>query len=191
MRRIIHRSAKAVASSSSDEDNEDDAFTALSKKQKKVPGKSSTNDDSSGITNKNGDTTATGVATAADTCSNKRHFHMSSERAAKMDALLKELEYDASLETTDSTNTTASAVTSSDHFYNDGFVPNKKGSFVEAGEEYSTTNIFVGNLDPSVTEEMLTDLFRQFGEETKKHESYARSFFVCSYIMRPLMSLSI
>jgi hypothetical protein len=64
MRRIIHRSAKAVAFSSSDEDNEDDAFTALSKKQKKVPGKSSTNDDSSGITNKNGDTTATGVATA-------------------------------------------------------------------------------------------------------------------------------
>ncbi len=46
MRRIIHRSAKAVAFSSSDEDNEDDAFTALSKKQKKVPGKSSTNDDS-------------------------------------------------------------------------------------------------------------------------------------------------
>jgi hypothetical protein len=28
MRRIIHRSAKAVAFSSSDEDNEDDAFTA-------------------------------------------------------------------------------------------------------------------------------------------------------------------
>jgi hypothetical protein len=94
MRRIIHRSAKAVAFSSSDEDNEDDAFTALSKKQKKVPGKSSTNDDSNGITNKNGDTTATGVATAAG------HFHLSSERAAKMDALLKEMEYDASLETT-------------------------------------------------------------------------------------------
>jgi RNA recognition motif-containing protein len=36
--------------------------------------------------------------------------------------------------------------------------------------------IFVGNLDPSVTEEMLTDLFCQFGEETKKHESYARPF---------------
>ena len=47
---------------------------------------------------------------------------MSSERAAKMDALLKELEYDASLETIDSTKTAASAVTSSDYFYNDGFV---------------------------------------------------------------------
>jgi hypothetical protein len=191
MRRIIHRSAKAVASSSSDEDNEEDAFTALSKKQKKGPGKSSTtpsttNDDSSGNTNKNGDTTATGVSSAVDTCSNKRHFHMSSERAAKMDALLRELEYDASLETIDSTKTAASAVTSSDYFYNDGFVPNKKGSFVEAGDEHSTTNIFVGNLDPSVTEEMLTDLFRQFGEETKEHESYARSFFVCVLTSRGL-----
>jgi hypothetical protein len=47
IRRIIHRSAKAVAFSSSDEDND-----------------------------------------------------LSSERAAKMDALLKEMEYDASLETT-------------------------------------------------------------------------------------------
>jgi hypothetical protein len=28
------------------------------------------------------------------------HFHLSSERAAKLDALLKEMEYDASLETT-------------------------------------------------------------------------------------------
>lgn len=181
MRRIIHRSAKAVASSSSDEDNEDDAFTALSRKQKKVLG------NSSGSTNKNGDSTAAGVATAADTSSNKRHFHMSSERAAKMDALLKELEHDASLETAEA-STAASTVISSDHFYNDGFVPNKKGSFVEAGEEHSTTNIFVGNLDPSVTEEMLTDLFRQFGEENRKDDLYAH--FFCSYITSALMSLS-
>jgi len=45
-----------------------------------------------------------------------------------------------------------------------GFVPQKKGSFVEEGEEHLTTNIFVGNLAPSVTEEQLTDLFRQIGE---------------------------
>jgi U2-associated protein SR140 len=32
------------------------------------------------------------------------------------------------------------------------------------GSLHSTTSIFIGNLDPSVTEEMLTDLFRQFGD---------------------------
>jgi RNA recognition motif-containing protein len=33
-----------------------------------------------------------------------------------------------------------------------GFAPTKKGSYVEAGEEQSTTNIFVGNLPTHVTE---------------------------------------
>jgi RNA recognition motif-containing protein len=38
------------------------------------------------------------------------------------------------------------------------------GSYVDPGDEDSTTNIFVGNLAPSITEEQMTDLFRQFGE---------------------------
>ena len=46
------------------------------------------------------------------------------------------------------------------------FEPIKKGSFVEPGEEYITTNIFVGNLAPTLTEEEVTDLFRQFGRQT-------------------------
>lgn len=43
------------------------------------------------------------------------------------------------------------------------FVPAKKGSYVQAGEEGTTTNLFVGNLAPTLTEEDVTDLFRQFG----------------------------
>ena len=42
-------------------------------------------------------------------------------------------------------------------------VPHKKGSFVEPGQEHTTTNLFVGNLAPTLTEEEVTDLFRQFG----------------------------
>jgi hypothetical protein len=169
MRRMIHRSNQAIASSSSDDDDEEDAFSALSKKKKKILNK---NNNNSGNDVGDSSTTATtaaavaaAVAATTDTSSNKRHFHMSSERAAKMDALLKELEYDASIE--NAVTGTATITTTTNPQYTDGFVPNKKGSFVEAGEEYSTTNVFVGNLDPSVTEEMLTDLFRQFGEEYK------------------------
>jgi len=39
-----------------------------------------------------------------------------------------------------------------------------RGSHVDEGDELITTNIFVGNLAPSITEEQMTDLFRQFGE---------------------------
>jgi RNA recognition motif-containing protein len=39
-----------------------------------------------------------------------------------------------------------------------------RGSFVDPGDELLTTNIFVGNLATSITEEQMTDLFRQFGE---------------------------
>jgi U2-associated protein SR140 len=43
------------------------------------------------------------------------------------------------------------------------------GSFVQPGEEHLTTNIFAGNLAPSITEEQMTDLFRQFGEDIRHH----------------------
>ena len=39
-----------------------------------------------------------------------------------------------------------------------------KGSFVRPGEEHLTTNLFVGNLATSITEEQLAELFSQFGE---------------------------
>jgi hypothetical protein len=110
-------------------------------------------------------TTASAKKKPVDTSSHKRHHHMTTERAAKMDALLEELKADATAASTNMKHRRNDGSESPLHMHDDGFVPNKKGSFVTgAEEEYTTTNIFVGNLDPTVSEEMLTDLFRQFGE---------------------------
>jgi hypothetical protein len=85
---------------------------------------------------------------ATVTSSMKRHHSVSSDaRKAKMDALLMELE-----EAKHNTRKTP---------YSRG---ESKGSFVEHDEEHVTTNIFVGNLPSSMTEERLTNLFEQFGE---------------------------
>lgn len=75
---------------------------------------------------------------------------MSGSRKAKMDALLQELEQDKKL---------PAAKDRSQQLY----VPHKKGSFVEPGQEHFTTNIFVGNLARHLTEEEVTNVFRQFG----------------------------
>ena len=41
----------------------------------------------------------------------------------------------------------------------------RQGSYCQNYEEEQlTTNLYVGNLDPSVTEEQLTELFRQYGD---------------------------
>lgn len=98
------------------------------------------------------DTAPTAAATptlpTSNTSSMKRHHGSSDSRKAKMEALLQELEAEK-----------ASAVIHP-------FVPEKKGSFVQPGQEHLTTNIFVGNLAPSITEEQMTELFRQFGEHS-------------------------
>jgi hypothetical protein len=84
---------------------------------------------------------------ATVTSSMKRHHSVLSDtRKAKMDALLIELE--------ESKRKACRTPRSRE----------VKGSFVESGEEHVTTNIFVGNLPFSMTEERLTDLFQQFGE---------------------------
>ena len=83
------------------------------------------------------------------TSSMKRHHkEMSDSRKAKMDALLQELEQEKK-----------NVDTGRDR----AFVPVKKGSYVDPGDEHITTNIFVGNLAPTLTEEEVTALFRQFG----------------------------
>lgn len=73
------------------------------------------------------------------TSSMKRHHKPSNVRKAKMDALLQELE--AEKDQIPKKRRTL-------------FVPEKKGSFVAPGEENLTTNLFVGNLSPSLTEEV-------------------------------------
>jgi hypothetical protein len=74
------------------------------------------------------------------TSSMKRHHKPSDTRKAKMEALLQELEAE-----------NISRKPQDLH----RFVPEKKGSFVEPGEEKLTSNLFVGNLAPSITEEDL------------------------------------
>lgn len=91
-------------------------------------------------------------AVAAVTSSMKRHHGaMSDARKRKMDELIKELQQEP--------GRNAQADRRSP------YVPDKKGSFVKPGEEQVTTNIFVGNLPPTLTEEDVTELFRQFGED--------------------------
>jgi hypothetical protein len=94
------------------------------------------------------------LPTAALTSSMKRHHKPSDQRKAKMDALLQELKAEKNR-----------APPADPH----RFIPEKKGSFVDQAEEHLTTNIFVGNLAPSITEEALTDLFLQFGEQQRGH----------------------
>lgn len=72
------------------------------------------------------------------TSSMKRHHKPSDIRKAKMDALLQELEAEKDEIPRNSKR----------------FVPEKKGSFVVAGEEHLTSNLFVGNLAPSIAEEV-------------------------------------
>ena len=77
------------------------------------------------------------------TSSMKRHHKPNEVRKAKMDALLQELEAEK--------NSKAPTRKEQQQHYH-RFVPDKKGSFVDPSEEHLTTNIFVGNLAPSITE---------------------------------------
>lgn len=137
---------------------EEDVFAKLSKKKKgsKAGNESNANKkaSSSSKTASKPSQPAAVQLPASTTSSMKRHHLKGQEsRKAKMDALLLELEEERALNPIGPQNRGR------------GFVPEKKGSFVDPGEEHLTTNIFVGNLAPSITEEELTDLFRQFGEK--------------------------
>ena len=86
---------------------------------------------------------------ASLTSSMKRHHTaLSDARKAKMENLLSELQ--------------ATERTVKPHRSARDVAP--KGSFVRPGEEHLTTNLFLGNLATSITEEQLTELFSQFGE---------------------------
>jgi hypothetical protein len=100
----------------------------------------------------------------AQTSSTKRHHgEVSDARKAKMDAILLELE-------SETTNRVSKSSDMSRHRHRSNNLIERPmqqrsgGSFVDPGDEHMTTNIFVGNLAPSITEEQMTELFRQFGE---------------------------
>jgi hypothetical protein len=165
--------------SSSSSDSDDAGFAAISKNKsgKKRPRSSSgvaNNPSASSSNEKNNDDDGNNHSTASvllttETSSNKRHHHANASRQAKMDALLEELQ---STKPTDPATSQAedygSIYAHETSYYGDGYdrpPPQKMGSYVEPGQEHLTTNIFVGNLDPTTTEEELTDAFRQFGED--------------------------
>jgi hypothetical protein len=102
------------------------------------------------------------AASTVTTSSMKRHHvTLTDARKLKMDALLEELEHEKIRS----------------HSKNQPHQQPTRGSFVQPGEENSTTNLFVGNLSPSITEEQLTDLFSQFGEKRVSRRDASRVFW--------------
>ena len=82
----------------------------------------------------------------------KRHYGASSTRKTKMETVLEELQMEKqpSLEHRRPPNRSSSTLTG--------------GSFVDPEHEYSTTNMFVGNLPLTINESILSDFFVRFGE---------------------------
>ena len=157
---MIRRRGHGHEEEDSSSSDEEDAFSALSKKGNAKKKAKKNEPMSSGIKPDINDRKvikeeSTGFKSTADegeansspvpfrgplsvTSSMKRHHKPSDARKAKMDALLQELE--AEKDQVPKKRRT--------------FVPEKKGSFVAPGEEHLTTNLFVGNLAPSITEEV-------------------------------------
>ena len=159
---MIRRRGHGHENEDSSSSDEEDAFSALSKKgnaKKKAKKSEPTSNVTSSIVNdrkcvalKAESSVSKSTTDAREpnlssaplrapislTSSMKRHHKPSDARKAKMDALLQELE--AEKDQIPKKRRT--------------FVPEKKGSFVTPGEEHLTTNLFVGNLSPSITEEV-------------------------------------
>jgi hypothetical protein len=115
--------------------DEEDAFTALSRtaKRSKLQGP---HPGDPPVQSQSVESEPKMVLPKPITSSMKRHHKPNDDRKAKMDALLQELEAEKQKVATEPSR----------------FVPEKKGSFVHPSEEHLTTNIFVGNLAPSITE---------------------------------------
>lgn len=186
---VKRRPIKGFDECSSSDDEEEDAFASLGKKGKKRPSASleGTNEEpnisrqdsnSSKLTRQESTSSNRDGKSlpATETSSNKRHHHLSLARKSKMDAMLADLQSSQPLDITANNSHGYNSNRgyqedygpledeSNAYGYNYGR-PNKLGSYVEPGKEHLTTNIFVGNLDPCTTEEELTDVFREFGED--------------------------
>jgi U2-associated protein SR140 len=154
------RGAPSSESGDTSSSEEDDVFATLKKKSRlsKPDAEDALNSSTLSVpttceaTNLDkGSTTITGInhVKASITSSMKRHHGaISSSRKAKMDALLHELNAE--------TNILSKQPRPSNQ--------RVSGSFVQPGEEDITTNLFVGNLAPHLTEEQVYDVFVQFGE---------------------------
>mmetsp|Transcript_13071 Transcript_13071/g.20312 ORF Transcript_13071/g.20312 Transcript_13071/m.20312 type:complete len:671 (-) Transcript_13071:54-2066(-) len=148
---IRRRGANPHESSSSDDDN-DDVFTTLSKKQKtKSDDIKSTN---AKTPKHDGGLNQEALPIVLSTTSSMKRHHvaMSNSRKAQMEALIQELEAEK-IHNNVGINQRSQ-----------GFVPEKRGSYVEPGDELRTTNLFVGNLAPNLTEDQITKCFSRFGD---------------------------
>jgi hypothetical protein len=145
MSRRIHRSGAPGDASSSSSSEEEDAFTALSRRKSKKRRVVAAED--ACIAPESSQVETTGGHTAAVVLARQ---DASAARKQKLDALVEEL-----LETSQSIPLDATAKGERRAAV--------RGSFVLPGEEHLTTNVFVGNLPPSITEEEVGQLFSQFG----------------------------
>jgi U2-associated protein SR140 len=94
--------------------------------------------------------------------STKRHHYQNpnSSRAAKMEALIQQLEMDSQ----DLRKVNHASAVAPSTSLRDAVKSTTKGSYcINAHEEQTTTNIFVGNLSPLITEEDLYQVFSQYG----------------------------
>lgn len=66
----------------------------------------------------------------------------------------------------------------------------KKGWFVEPHEEHSTTNIFVRNLAPDISEQAVYQVFGQFGETGEGKQVcvalHHRQLVMLTFALRPI-----
>jgi len=178
---MIRRRGQGPEDEESLSDEEEDAFSALSKKDtaKKgnrssaMPSISTAKSSASKTTSSASLVTQPSRTPLAVTSSMKRHHKPNDSRKAKMDALIQELEAEKDQIPKKSNR----------------FIPEKKGSFVDPGEEHLTTNLFVGNLAPSITEEDLNSLFSQFGEKYITRLSGGLFLFFPFSLCRRLLSM--
>ena len=145
MNRRIVRSGQAAPSS--DNDEEEDAFAALAGKTNKRQRLGKDDGEHGNQTSSNEALSSRSAALA--TSSGKRHHTSASSEARKqkLDALVEELSSQVPLVAAKRLNTRTEP----------------RGSFIQPGEEHLTTNVFVGNIPPSVTEEEVGQMFEQFG----------------------------
>ena len=142
---IMIRRRAAPQEDSSDEDDVD-MFAKLPKEQ---PISGAARSLSTAPSNENSQGHSSIPVISSMTSSMKRHhIALSNTRKKQMDALIQELE------------TEKSAVLGEPR----GLVPDKRGSYVEPEDEHRTTNLFVGNLAPTLTEEAIIDVFARFGD---------------------------
>lgn len=166
MSRMRHFSASEDPKRNEEESSDDDdAFTALSRKrpraqppvsEEEAVSKRALDGDASDH-HRSREEVGDPKRPVAQTSSTKRHHGaVSDARKAKMDAILLELEAE--------TTSTLASTNGKPYRRTQSQSSRTGGSFVDPGDEHCTTNIFVGNLAPNITEEQMTELFRQFGE---------------------------